>query len=171
MNEILKTSAALIVAAAAVIGALQALGVIDVRETSEAIGVSDGGGNGGGGGGDGDTTTTEPEFRVTDATVAAGDPLTGDPPSYEGLCPVTITFTGSITAEGATGGNKVSYHFVQDEQPLEDQELTFDDSGSQSANAEVAVSASGSGSIGLEVVSPNEASASPVPFTIACQIE
>jgi hypothetical protein len=168
VNEFLKTLAALVVAVAAVIGALQALGVIDVRETSEAIGVDDGGGNGGGGDGhtDSGSTTTEPEFRVTDATVLLGAPLTEDPPSYVGPCPVLMTLTGSITAEGATGGSKVSFHFVHDEEPLEDQELTFDESGSQSADEELSVSASGS--IGLEVVSPNEVSASPVPFTINC---
>lgn len=108
-------------------------------------------------------TPTSSVFAVTSTS------LTASPSSYSGVCPVTITFNGSITSNRA---GVVQYHFIRSDGTTGSvQTLTFSDPGTQSVSTTWTLGSAGSTYSGWEQIyidSPNHQSMSQGAFNITC---
>jgi hypothetical protein len=163
MAEGLKLLAALVVAAAAAIGALQTLGVIHVgRAVEKAVG-SDNGSNGSSGGGSNSsaTETGGAELKVETVTLQA------DQPEFSGSCPHAVTFAGHVAVAGAGGSVKVRFD-RSDGSTSDEKTLEFTDPGDQAVTDTITVESSTSGSNTLHVLEPEDRSSGPVSFDVSC---
>ncbi len=109
------------------------------------------------------TTSTSTSFHVIEAIVRA------DPFNFSGVCPVTITFSGRISAVGA---GTVSYRFIRSDgasAPIET--LTFNGSGSQDVTETWRLGGPAftfSGWEAIRVIDPTALDSAHATFRIVC---
>jgi hypothetical protein len=105
-------------------------------------------------------------FRVSDVFLRA------EPTNYVGSCPVTIKFTGMISASGGEG--KVSYKFLRSDDAFAPiQTLTFKSPGSREINTAWTLGGTGlssySGWQSVQVIEPKEIVSKRAGFKIQCR--
>jgi hypothetical protein len=162
MAEGLKLLAALVVAAAAAIGALQTLGVIHVgRAVEKAVGSDNGSSGSSKGGSNSSLTDTADELKVETVTLQA------DQPEFSGSCPHTVTFEGHVAVSGAAGSVKVRFD-RSDGSTSDEKTLEFSNPGDQAVTDTITVESSTSGSNTLHVLEPEVTSSGPVSFDVSC---
>jgi hypothetical protein len=105
------------------------------------------------------------EFRVVETLLRA------DPSDYAGPCPVTIRFSGRISAVGDAG--RVSYKFLRSDRASGSiSTLTFDSPGSKSVSTTWQLGAPGevySGWEAIQVFEPGETTSDRATFRIQCE--
>jgi len=103
-------------------------------------------------------TSTITYFAVVSAAISA------NPSTYTGVCPITITVSGSITA--STAGT-VKYHFIHsDGSAGSSGTLTYTSGGNQTVSDTINASASGSDSLYIDT--PNNFNFGGPSYTITC---
>ncbi|HNT55245.1 MAG TPA: NBR1-Ig-like domain-containing protein [Anaerolineaceae bacterium] len=103
---------------------------------------------------------TAPMFAVTSIGMSA------NPASYTGVCPVTVTFTGSMTASAP--GTVTYYWERSDGAKSATQSLTFTAAGTQNVTYTWQLGANTSGWVKIYVDQPNHQYFAPVNFTVNC---
>ncbi len=109
-------------------------------------------------------------WGVTSAPFAVVSvPMSVNPANYAGVCPVTITFTGQITTNGA---GTVTYHWERsDGSSTAVETLNFTAAGSQTVTRTWSLGSSGTNYSGwqrLYIDSPNHQYFDKAEFTITC---
>lgn len=112
-------------------------------------------------------------FRIAEVTVKA------EQPKYNGKCPATVKFTGTITSEGGAG--TVKYKFVRsDGTPTLPEELTFDAPGTKEVSYSLEVFKNRfsprleeyvptTGSVRIQILEPSQKNSELATYSVSCQ--
>jgi len=99
-----------------------------------------------------------------------------DPPSFLGVCPVTVTFTGIISVD--SGPVTVHYTWLRSDGAVDANahSVTFPDAGAQSQTVSTTwtLGADGfqySGWEAIEITSPTTVTSSHADFTVSCVVQ
>jgi len=119
------------------------------------------------------TVTATPTPRETGGFAVVGTTLVANPDNHIGPCPAKITFSGSITANGA---GTVTYTFVRSDGARGgSQSLNFTGPGSKTVETTWTLGAAVPtfqpfrGSQQIKILSPNEMESEPAKFVLRCQ--
>ena len=119
-------------------------------------------------------TATPTPTRETGGFAVVGTTLVANPASHTGPCPVKITFSGSITANGP---GTVKYTFIRSDGARDSRDLSLDFTGPGSKTVETTWTLGAAdpafqpfrGSQQIKILSPNEMESERANFELNCQ--
>ena len=113
-----------------------------------------------------DTTTTPPPGGLSSGTITAS--LSASPTTYNGSCPATITFSGTIT--NYIGNRDVTYRFIFSDGSTQDMPVIhFDQPGSQTVSTSWTLTQpSFQGWAAIEILQPVQLQSNRAEFSMTC---
>lgn len=102
------------------------------------------------------------EFRVIELLLRA------DPADYSGACPVTVKFSGRVSAVGGSG--TVTYRFLRSDNASDPvKNLEFEEAGSKEVEDEWTLFASYDGWEAIEILEPSNQESDRAEFSVRCE--
>ena len=108
---------------------------------------------------------------VTESGVSSSGTITtslsSNPPMYNGSCPTTIEFSGTITDNG--GNRDVRYRFIRSDGATGPEEvIRFDQPGSQTVSMTWDIGRSYQGWVAIEILQPTQLQSNRAEFELTC---